>query len=303
MTTSASAQNAAKPFPSSESNAPRAILRSLRPMKSLKRICISVFILVASLYLLVCGWLYFGQESLIFHPKKLAADFVFEFDGNFEERMITATDGTVLHGLHFRAKQPRAVVLYLHGNAGALDTWGDIADYYTNELNLDFFIPDYRGFGKSEGEIESQQQFFDDAQVFYDLLKKEYDEQQIIVIGYSIGTCPAAMLAAQNNPQILMLKAPYFSLVDMMERLYPFAPTFLLEYEFPTWRYVKETEEPIVVFLGKVDEIIPNESSEKLKEFLKDDDLVITLPQQGHNGMNDNEAYRRALADVLKLGL
>ena len=64
---------------------------------------------------------------------------------------------------------------------------------------------------------------------------------------------------------------------------------------------MKETTEPIVVFLAEEDEIIPNASTKRLKEFLKKDDRIINLPAQGHNGINDNETYRQALADILSI--
>ena len=99
-------------------------------------------------------------------------------------------------------------MFYLHGNAGALDTWGDIAKVYTS-LGYDIFILDYRGFGKSEGSIYSEEQFYKDVQAAYDVMRKEYPENKIVVEGYSIGTGPATILAATNHPKLLLLQAPY----------------------------------------------------------------------------------------------
>ncbi|WP_237144408.1 alpha/beta hydrolase [Pontibacter pamirensis] len=234
---------------------------------------------------------------MIFFPQKLTADHAFRFNQEFEEIYIPTKDGVRLHGLLFKAAEPKGLVFYLHGNAGSVDTWGMIAQTYTG-LNYDIFILDYRGYGKSEGSISSERQFYEDVQAAYDQLKSIYPENQIVIAGYSIGTGPAAMLASVNKPKLLLLQAPYYSLDNLMQNLYPFVPAFLLNYKFETFRFVENTEVPIVIFHGKEDEIIYPGSSEKLKAHLKPGDKVILLEGQGHNGMNDNPAYQKKLAEV-----
>ncbi|RDV14585.1 alpha/beta fold hydrolase [Pontibacter diazotrophicus] len=244
------------------------------------------------------GLLSFQQERMIFFPQKLTADHAFRFNQEFEEIYIPTKDGVKLHGLLFKAAEPKGLVFYLHGNAGSVDSWGLIAQTYT-DLNYDLFLLDYRGYGKSEGSISSERQFYEDVQAAYDQLKLIYTENQIIIAGYSIGTGPAAMLASVNKPKLLLLQAPYYSLGNLMQNLYPFVPAFLLNYKFETFRFVEKTEAPIAVFHGKEDEIIYPGSSEKLKAHLKPGDKVIFLEGQGHNGMNENPAYQKELAEVL----
>ena len=38
------------------------------------------------LYYFSCSYLYFQQESILFHPTKLSADYQFDFDVDFEEK-------------------------------------------------------------------------------------------------------------------------------------------------------------------------------------------------------------------------
>ncbi|MFD2247491.1 alpha/beta hydrolase [Pontibacter ruber] len=240
----------------------------------------------------------FQQESLIFFPEKLPQQHRFSFDQEFEEIFIPARDGARLHGILFKAAAPKGLVFYLHGNAGSVDSWGWIAPTYTN-LNYDIFVLDYRGYGKSEGKISSEKQFYEDVQTAYDHMKTRYNEDNTIVAGYSIGTAAAAMLAAANSPKLLILQAPYYSLADLMQSLYPFVPAFLLKYKFETYRFVEQTRAPVVLFHGDADEIIYQGSSEKLRPHLKPKDKVIILQGQGHNGMNENPDYQRELASVL----
>jgi pimeloyl-ACP methyl ester carboxylesterase len=244
------------------------------------------------------GLLSFQQERLIFFPEKLPDAYVFRFDQDFEEVWVPAKDGTQLHGLLFRTKEPKGLVFYLHGNAGSVASWGWVAKTYT-DLHYDIFVLDYRGYGKSRGKISSEKQFYADAQAAYDALKTRYSEDRIVIAGYSIGTAAAAKLASENQPRLLILQAPYYSLGDLMHNLYPFVPAFLLQYKFETFRFVENTKAPIALFHGDRDEIIYHGSSEKLKAHLKPTDQVIILKNQGHNGMNENPEYQRELARVL----
>jgi pimeloyl-ACP methyl ester carboxylesterase len=159
---------------------------------------------------------------------------------------------------------------------------------------------DYPGYGKSEGAIKSETQLFDVIQSAYNSMKEQYHEDSVVVLGYSIGTGPAAHLAATNHPGLLILQAPYYSLTDMMRHTYPIIPTFLLKYKFRTNEYLKNCKMPVVIFHGDQDEIIYHGSSLKLKEEMKTGDTLITLKGQGHNGMTENPEYLSAIQTVLR---
>jgi pimeloyl-ACP methyl ester carboxylesterase len=264
----------------------------------MNKMILKTIIIIAGLYLLVCALLYFFQENLIFFPQKLAKDYRFNFDQPFEELNIPVKDKSLLHGLLFKADSSKGLIFYLHGNGGALDTWGEVARAYTG-LNYDVFLLDYRGYGKSEGVISGQKQLFEDIQTVYDSLKTRYPENKIIVLGYSIGTGPASKLASVNSPKLLILQAPYYSLSDMMRHAYPIIPTFILKYKFATNNYLKDCKMPVVIFHGNQDEVIYYGSSLKLQSIFKQQDTLITLKGQGHNGITDNPDYKIELQKIL----
>lgn len=267
-------------------------------MKLIKKILLWIIGIAVCLYLFACGFLYFEQEHIIFFPKKLSKDFKFQFEKPFEEIKIKAKDNSLLHGLLFRADSSKGLVFYLHGNAGAADTWGEAAKTYT-DLNYDTFIFDYRSYGKSEGEITNENEFHDDIQLAYNYFKSRYEEHKIVIIGYSIGTGPAAHLAANNHPKMLVLQAPYYSLIDMMHHSYPIIPDFLLKYKFETGTSLKNTKAQVKIFHGDADEIIYYGSSLKLKQHFKKEDELITIQGLGHNGMNRNLFYQNVLKKML----
>ena len=264
----------------------------------MKRILFKALILIAGLYILLCGLLYFFQEKLIFFPQKLEKDHRFSFGQTFEEISIRTADGKLLNAIMFKADSSKGVIFYLHGNAGSLSTWGHVAKTY-EYLNYDVFMLDYRGYGKSEGSIGGQEELFQDVQTAYDELKGRYAEDKIVVLGYSIGTGPAAHVASTNNPSLLILQAPYYSLTDMMRHTYSIIPTFILKYTFETNEFIKKCEMPIVIFHGDQDQVIYYGSSLKLKEEFGKQVRLITLRGQGHNGMTENPQYQMELERML----
>lgn len=266
----------------------------------MKKFLINTLKVVAILYITICVFLFFFQENLIFHPQKLSKNFKFEFERKFEELNIKTEDEIALNGLLFKADSSKGLVFYLHGNSGSLKGWGNIAKQYNNR-HYDIFMIDYRGFGKSDGDIDGgEEQVFKDMQTVYDTLKLRYDENNIVVIGYSIGTGPAAKLAATNHPKQLILQAPYFSLTDMMKHEYPGVPTFILNYKFETNKYIGKCKTPITIFHGDKDQVIYYNSSVQLKALCKAGDKLITLQGLGHNGINDDERYLKELDLILK---
>jgi uncharacterized protein len=262
----------------------------------MKKTILSLVVIGAILYILVCILLYFFQEKLLFFPEKIEKDFQFSFNQKFEEKYTKSKDGIILHGILFKAESSRGLIFYLHGNGGAINSWGEVAKFY-NDLGYDAFILDYRGYGKSDGEIKSQVDLFDDIECAYNDLKKEYSEDKIIVLGYSLGTGLAAHLCQTHRPKILILQAPYLSMVNMMEIKYSFIPSFILKYRLETSKYLQNCKSPIVLFHGIDDKLIPKACSETLQK--ETNANMILIENQGHNDMTHHPLYQEKLKQLL----
>jgi uncharacterized protein len=264
----------------------------------MKTLLITLVLVALGLYILVCTLLYTFQESIIFLPQKLSQEHTFRFNWPHEEKNITMKDGTVLNGLMFRADSSKGIILYLHGNAGSLDTWGQVARTYT-DLSYDVFMPDYRGYGKSGGTINGEIQLYEDVQQVYTMLAKQYGEDRIIVLGYSLGTGLASKVASENKPKLLILQAPYYSLIEEMKQRFSFVPTFVLKYKLETNKNLKKCTMPVIIFHGDRDGVIDYRASVKLQKEFKPEDRLITLTGEGHNGMSETEGYLVEIEKIL----
>lgn len=267
-----------------------------RVVNYIKRIVYTVL----SLYVIACVLLMYFQEKILFHPEEIAKDVEYTYDANFEEKFYEVERGVQLNTLLFPADSVtgnRKLVFFIHGNGENLKTLGGVASSFTDN-GYDCFLYDYRGYGKSDGKIDSEARLFADAQILYAKLKLQYAEEDIVIVGYSIGTGIASWLASNNSPSKLILEAPYFSMKKMMEQKYPIFPTFLLHYPLETDKYLKATNCPTFIFHGDKDEVIPFSASQELKK-MKPEITLTRLKGLGHTGFMTNAKYKEVLSEIL----
>jgi alpha-beta hydrolase superfamily lysophospholipase len=235
---------------------------------------------------------------MIFHPVKIDQSYKYRFNANFEE-LFFEWEGARINALHFRIENPKGVILYFHGNSGSLDTWGLLGEVFTKK-GYDFFIFDYRGYGKSTGSI-SEKNFHKDSKRIYDHLKNLYGEERMIVYGMSLGSGFAVRVASQNKPKHLILEAPYFSFKTMAEYYFPFLPLkILLRWNIRTDQWIQKVKCPITIFHGTEDEVIPYKLTFQLAPLLKKEDSFITIIGARHNNIPSFQEYEKVLAECLK---
>lgn len=257
-------------------------------------------LILLGIYALICGILFFIQESLLMFPSKLEANHQYGFANEFEEFDIEVEKGITINTIHFKSKEQKGLVFFLHGNAGDLDGWGQGASLYTNN-GYDVFYMDYRGYGKSSGKVKSEKQLVKDAQIVYDYLKAKFPENKIIVSGTSLGTGIAAQIAANNQPAKLLLNAPYFSLQSLIrEKVFPFPiPGPIIKYALKTNKYLAAVKCPIFIFHGSNDVVIPPKHSQKLQALYPNIERFI-LKGYGHNDLPLSKEFQLKMKEILK---
>ncbi|MBS7332974.1 MAG: alpha/beta fold hydrolase [Weeksellaceae bacterium] len=265
----------------------------------MNKILLKIFSFFLGIVLLAFTLIYFYQEKLIFHPTKLPKDYTFRFNEDHEEISILTEQKDTINSLYFYAKEPKGVIYFLHGNSGDLSSWGDVAPHFTRK-NYNVFMIDYRGFGKSGGKIFSENQFLNDAQVGYDFLKTLHPENEIIILGYSIGSGPASYLASKNNPRNVVLASPFYSFKSLAKEKIPFLPIFILKYPLESNQYLKESKAPITIFHGDEDQLIPIHHAKKLTSELKNKNVnFYPIIGQGHNGILKNYSFLNKMDSIM----
>ena len=260
----------------------------------MKKKIIYVLIFIVSIIVLIIGWNKL-QEYIFFHPwndmisyKKLQ-----EID-EFKEIKIK-NDEVNLSGWFWNignkeGKNP--LVIFFGGNAQ--NSSNTLYNYYQSKTMKDVFgnynllLIDYPGYGMSKGKPSDDSMFIASKYIFeYATKMNEVDIDNIVIMGYSIGTGVASYCASENDASGLILVAPYdkaLSLYNDAIDSFHGSVASLAKYSFDSSTYAENVTEPTLIFTSKKDEVINYKHSLDLAgHFSKLDDVVI-LDDVNHNG-------------------
>ena len=256
-----------------------------------------VFALLGALYVALLAALWLGQERLLFFPQALPATHRFAVDADVQEAWVEVP-GARLNALHLRLPQPDGVVFFLHGNGGSLDNWFVNAAFY-RAANLDLFMLDYRGYGKSSGRIESQAQLEADVRAAWTAVAPRYAGLRRVIYGRSLGTGLAASLAAEVQPELTVLVSPFESMTALAGEIYPWVPSALLRYPLRTDQALPHIRGPVWMAHGERDDVIPPQHAERLLTRAAQAQLL-RVDGAGHNDIHEFEPYLTGLRSVLR---
>lgn len=247
-----------------------------------------VVLFVAVLYGVALGMLVAFESTLVYPRPPLAA-------GNWQPDLLDvedvffhADDGTRLHGWYLPHPEPRRFVVFFHGNAEHVGQLGGEMDALRANLDASVFVFDYRGYGRSEGEPHEAGLLLDGVAAQRWLARHEgIAPQEITLYGRSLGGGVAVATAASQGARALILDRTFHSMVDVAADMYRWAPVrLLMRNRYPSEERIAKYRGPLYQMHGKIDEIIPFESGQRLfqaspaprKEFLPVEDLLHNDP-------------------------
>ncbi len=263
-------------------------------------------IVAVTLYLVICVLMYFFQDKLVFRPTVVLANADWNLDlenetgleKSVEEVTFPSAEGGSVNALHFQLdSNAHGVVLYLHGNGGNLQSYLKRRNAFL-ERGWEFFIFDYRGYGKSTGPL-SEKGVDADAEAAWNYLHERYGAHEIVIYGQSLGSGFAVRLAAKHTPRQLYLETPYTSLADVGAHDYPWLPVrWLINYPSESLAHVGKVKCPVIVMHGTEDKTIPYEQGQKMAAAAVKSQLF-TCPGAGHNGCSKTPIYQEMLDHTL----
>jgi uncharacterized protein len=250
-----------------------------------------------SIYLGVCGLLFFFQESLMFHPKpfsKSRADSIMQnVDRRFTEELnFTMADGKKITGWFVKdsTEGKKPLVIYYPGNAEEVSYLMEKKDKLPG---CNMALLNYRGYGTSEGE-PSEEKFFSDAlETFDQLLKRaDVDAENVFAFGRSIGTGVATYVAKNRNVRGTILTTPYDCMKDLSQEKYPYVPvSLLLRHGFNSIDGAEKISTPVLCYIASEDEIIPPWHAYNLMLKWKGDKTIRIFEGASHNNITKRDGY------------
>ena len=260
-------------------------------MKKLVKVC-------SAIYIILCLGLFIAQDHIIFaaHPYPDSQTY-----NQGTEHEIPLTKDISMNALLLPAqagKKSKKVILYLHGNKGNIKR-GIYQTRVMKNKGCDIMIIDYRGYGKTEGKPMNDRQMLQDADMAYKYLMEHYDEKDIYVLGYSLGSGMASYIAKMNEPAHLFLVAPFTSLVDIKDKWFWMFPDFILKYKLDNRKHLQDVKCDVTIVHGTDDNVVDYEFSEELS-FLYPHIELRTINGGGHRGVIFDSLLADAITQVLR---
>jgi pimeloyl-ACP methyl ester carboxylesterase len=186
-------------------------------------------------------------------------------------------------------ENPRTVWLMTHGNGGQAAHRGYVLPHLSERDAL--YVLEYPGYGLRPGQPSSAA-FNRAAADAFQILKRDFPQTPIGALGESIGSGPAASLAALPNPPAkIVLVVPFDTFASVAAGHMPFLPVrLLLQDNWDNVAALRDYAGPIDIFAASADEIIPFAHAKNLAARLPRAKLV-ELPG-GHNDWSASARVR-----------
>jgi len=249
----------------------------------------SILSTVLLVYIGCCAYLYLAQRSFIYFPtpesQNVAAD----------DLRLDLDDATVQ--VWRLAADNEDAIIYFGGNAE--DVALNIGQFSRIFPNKAIYLVNYRGYGASTG-APSEMAISADAQGIFDHISPAHSN--ISVMGRSLGSGVAALLAATRNVERLVLITPYDSMVKVAQSAYPIFPvSALLKDRYDSLSHAGNISIPALLLIAERDEFISMKSSRNLAAALDPSLTTVTVvPDARHNTIQNFDQFSTALAEFMQ---
>jgi len=205
---------------------------------------------------------------------------------NHEEVWFTTQHGLRLHAWYIDGVADKPMVLFFHGNAANIThRWPNVIDLHQQGYSV--FIFDYRGFGQSEGRANGEYDLHKDSLAALQYLKqRQWQQNQIIYYGRSMGAAVALQLALEEPPAALILEAPFTTLREEARFhspiLYHLFHWWLAD-EFNNLKRIPLLNTPLLLIHGEADTVVPFSMSQRLFHLAPKPKMFLAIPDAGHS--------------------
>jgi uncharacterized protein len=245
-----------------------------------------ILIVAAVAYCSLLGLLYVAQRSLMYFPETVRTAPAAVSFAQAKEVLLDSVDGARVVVWDVPPREGKPVILYLHGNGGALRHRVPKFQSLTRD-GTGLVALSYRGFSGSTGS-PSEEGIFADARQAYAYAKERYPAAKLAVWGESLGTGVAVALASEEKTDALILESPFTSTVDIAAAMYPIFPVrLLMKDQFRSDERIGKVTAPLLILHGALDRVVAIAYGEKLFSLAREPKKFVRFPRGAHEDLSD----------------
>lgn len=248
-------------------------------MKRINKINMPVIVLSAALLTGGC------INSFLYYPVKKINDTPASINLKFKEYIFSSSSGNRIHSWWVPSGSPRYTVLFFHGNGGNI-SHRLMTLKILNEMNLNVFIFDYSGYGKSEG-VPGEKETYRDAEAAWKFLtgNLKITPASTIIWGRSLGGAVAVELAVRKKCAALIMESSFSTLEKVVSDhtsavLRPFGAGG----KYRSTDQIKKVKRPVCIIHSRDDEVIPYYHGKLLFAAAGEPKVLITIAGSHNRG-------------------
>ena len=244
--------------------------------------------------------------QFIFYPRKDLFDI--SAAANVFADVIPVDEAVPISYCFYFSDKKHPNILFFHGNGEVASDYESIGSIY-NQIGVNLFVADYRGYGRSGGKPTLTNMIKDTHPLFEGfkrVLKEKGFSGSLFLMGRSLGSASAIELASHYQSQLsgLIIESGFANVFNLFGYLgFPLKALGISVPETPSsLGLIRKISLPTLVMHGEHDQIVPVEEGRALYETIaaKDKRLLI-IPGVDHNTifMGGMEPYLQALKDFV----
>ena len=255
--------------------------------------------------------------KLIFHAKSASMvqkipSITFQIDNKFEEESLSKnkTENEFIPCIFIKSNNPSdKIIIYFHSNYEDAGNCFSFCNSMAQFLEINILIVEFPGYGiyKSK-ESANADLIINDANIIFSFINEiqGVSEDNIIIMGRSIGTGPATYLATKHNILSLILLSPFKSIKEAIKSMFPklnfgnLLQTFVKE-RFNNYENISKVASPILFIHGKEDTLIPSYHSVEMINKCKSPAKLVSPQRMTHNQFDFINDVSIHIRDFLKV--
>ena len=255
-----------------------------------------------------CATLDTRQREWIFRPNKELVRTPSDYGLAYEDLWlkVPGEDGAsqTVHGWWIPGDPKAPALLYLHGSR-----WNIGNNLFRiarlQRMGYSVLAIDYRGFGRSDGDLPSEKQAYEDAQAGWEELARRVPEpHRRVIYGHSLGGAIGIETALRHpEASALVVESSFTSIRAMVgQSAYGFLPVgIVLTQHFDSIVKVPKLRVPVMFVHGAADRWVPPSMSEELHAAAPEPKRLMLVDGASHSNVTAVafDDLRAALADFL----
>jgi len=199
-------------------------------------------------------------------------------------------------------------ILFFHGNGEIASDYDGIGSIY-NQIGLNLFVADYRGYGMSGGQPTLTSMIRDAHPIFEgfkQVLKEKGFSGNLFIMGRSLGSLSAIELVYHYQSQLsgLIVESGFANIFSLFENLgFPAKAVGFTGAETPTGlQLIRKISIPTLIMHGEHDQIVPLAEAKNLyNNVAAEDKRLLIIPGVDHNTifLGGMEQYLQELKDFV----